>query len=253
MSGFLTSLFDPYDRKARLGPVVFCGLPLTTSIVLLIPEVSLIWSGVGGLVLYGGGVMFLTQIGRDRGKALEPALFESWGGKPSVAMMRYSDSRLTNLTKERYRCFLVRAVQGLTLLSPEDEQKYPDKADDGYESATAWLLTKTRDRERFALLFRENINYGFRRNIWALKPWAFVLDAIAIAMLALVAFGSWTGDVSTTIEVIRVDWWASLFLTIVHMLSFAIKLKKEWVRTAAEAYAQQLLAACDAFESVSSG
>ena len=248
MSKILNSFFDPYDRRARLGPALLCGLPLLVSIVLLIPELGAVWATIGGLIMYCGGATFLAQIGRDRGKILEPSLFESWGGKPSVAMLRHRDSRLDALTKNRYRALLKRAVPELTLASPDVEQKCPNQAEVGYESANSWLLAQTRDRERFGLLFRENINYGFRRNVWALKPWALGLDVIAIAVVAVVALNCWTGEYSATIQTIGVEWWVSLVLTVLHALFFIFKIRKMWVRLAAEAYAEQLLATCDVLE-----
>ena len=96
----LNSPSDPYDRKARLAPALLCALPLFVSLLLLVPEVGALWGAVGGLVLYCGGAKFLTQVGRDRGKVLEPTLYASWGGKPSVAMLRHSDSRLKRAHKE---------------------------------------------------------------------------------------------------------------------------------------------------------
>ena len=249
MMDMLNSLFDPYDRKARLAPALLCALPLFVSPLLLVPEVGAIWGAVGGLVLYCGGAKFLTQVGRDRGKVLEPALYASWGGKPSVAMLRHSDSRLNAPTKHRYRAFLQRAVPGLALASPEEEKLNPDTAEDGYESANSWLLTQTRDRERFGLLFAENINYGFRRNVWALKPWAFALEAIALVVIALVAFVSWTEELSTQIPALGLELCASLVFILVHASFFAFKIRATWVQIAADAYAQQLLAACDALES----
>ncbi len=245
----LNSLFDPYDRKARLAPALLCGLPLFVSIVLLIPEFGAIWATVGGLFLYCGGATLLAQIGRDRGKVLEPSLYEAWDGMPSVAMLRHRDNRLNALTKNRYRAFLQRAVPEVTLVSAEVERQCPEQAEVGYESANSWLLAQTRDRERFGLLFRENINYGFRRNIWALRPWVFGLEAIAIVVVGVVALNSWTGELSATIPMIGAEWWASLVLTVLHALFFALKIRKGWVRLAAEAYAQQLLAACDVLES----
>ena len=249
MMDALNSWFDPYDRKSRLAPALWCGLPLFVAIALLIPEVGTIWAAVGGLVLYCGGATFLAQIGRDRGKILEPTLHEAWGGTPSVAMLRHRDSRLNALTRSRYRTFLQRAVPELALASPEAERKCPEDADAGYESANSWLLAQTRDHERFALLFRENINYGFRRNAWALKPWAFGLEATAVVVVGVAALDSWTGDLSTTAQAIGVEWWASLVLIVVHALFFAFKVRTGWVRIAAEAYARQLLAACDVLES----
>ena len=96
MMDMLNSLFDPYDRKARLAPALLCALPLFVSLLLLIPEVGAIWAAVGGLVLYCGGAKFLTQIGRDRGKVLEPTLHASWGGKAFsgyAASFRYAAQR----------------------------------------------------------------------------------------------------------------------------------------------------------------
>ena len=244
----LNSLLDPYDRKARLAPALLCALPLFVSLLLLVPEVGALWGAIGGLVLYCGGAKFLTQVGRDRGKVLEPTLYASWGGKPSVAMLRHSDSRLNAPTKNRYRAFLQRAVPGLALASPEEEKLNPDTAEEGYESANSWLLAQTRDRERFGLLFAENINYGFRRNVWALKPWAFALEAIALVAVALVALEPWTRELSTTCRAIRVELWASLVFILVHASFFALKICPAWIRLAADAYAQQLLAACDALE-----
>ena len=68
MMDMLNSLFDPYDRKARLAPALLCALPLFVSLLLLVPEVGTLWGAVGGLVLYCGGAKFLTQVGRDQGK-----------------------------------------------------------------------------------------------------------------------------------------------------------------------------------------
>ena len=249
MSDIWNSILDPYDRIARLGPALLCGLPLLVSLVLLIPGIGAVWAALGGIVLYGGGATFLVQIGRHRGKALEPELFRSWGGKPSVAMLRHTDSRLNAPVKRRYRAFLERAVPELQLASPEDEESCRRIADEGYEGASAWLLTQTRDQKRFALLFRENINYGFRRNLWALRPWAFGLEALAIAIVGGVAFDSWTENLSATIQTLSTEWWVSLILTVVHGSCFTLMVRKTWVRLAAEAYALQLLAACDMLES----
>ena len=249
MIDMLSSLFDPYDRKARIAPALLCGLPLFVSVVLLIPEIGATWAAVGGLVLYCGGAIFLVQVGRDRGKALEPKLYASWGGKPSVAMLRHADGRLSASTKNRYRVFLQRAVPELALASAEDERANPEEAEDEYESANSWLLARTSDRERFGLLFRENINYGFRRNVWALRPWAFGLEAAAMVVVGVVALDYWTGELTATIRAVGAEVWASLVLTVVHGLFFAFKICTGWVRLAAEAYAQQLLAACDVLES----
>lgn len=241
---------DPYNRKARLQPVLFGLLPGFIAVMTSIPNLESSLPVFVGLVVCCGGATWLTQIGRDRGKALEPALFAAWGGKPSVAILRHRDTRLAEPTKKRYRAFLQRRVPGLTLASLEEEDRSPIEADSGYESATNWLLAQTRDRERFRLIFEENMNYGFRRNTWALKPYVFAVDGITVGgMVALlvrfVSEGTATepGTVDSTVL-------AALVVALVHLLVFAFWIEPTWVRVPAEAYAQQLLAACDQLEDV---
>jgi hypothetical protein len=79
----------------------------------------------------------------------------------------------------RYRAFLKGQLPHLALPTAEEERADPEGADRAYESVTAWLRTQTRDTKTFSILFRENISYGFRRNLWGLKPLG-----VTIALLA---------------------------------------------------------------------
>ena len=236
---------DPYDRKARLKPALLALLPLIFLCISLFPEIQSIWPTMGGLVFYCGSTMLLVQFGRNWGKLLEPSLFRAWGGKPSVAMLRHCDTRLSQDQKNRYRTFLERNVPELKLASPEEEQRCLVQADDGYESATAWLLTRTTDHERFKLIFAENINYGFRRNIRGLKPIAITLDIIIITILLIWYSSLWTGEILSTLNSIGIYGQITGILVIPHLLLFLFLIKRDWIRIPAEAYARQLLAACD--------
>ena len=241
-------VLDPYERKARLKPGLSCGAPLAASVVLLIPELGAIWGSIGAVVVYCGGTLWLIQTVRDRGKALEARLYRSWGGKPSVAMLRHRDNRLDSTTKSRYRRFLCGAVPGLVLLSSEDERNDPEQADARLESANRWLLAQTTDHARFALLFNENMNYGYRRNLLGMRWIALGLDAAALVLVISVGLACWTGDVASTIQSLQPEWWASLAIALVHSLMFVWYIRADWVRASAETYAGQLLAACDSLE-----
>ena len=160
---------DSYNFKARLQPVLLILLPIIIMLMLLLPEIESIRAIIVAIAVFCGLTTWFTQLGRDRGKKMEPRLYRLWGGKPSVAMLRHRNLLLAKETKYRYRTFLENNVPKLRLATPEEEQKNPDKADDGYENATSWLLAKTRERSRFHMIFEENVNYGFRRNLWAAK------------------------------------------------------------------------------------
>ena len=244
MSDWLKPVLDRYDRQARLKPALLCGLPLVTLILLLIPELGTIFGSISIVVIYCGGSMLLVQIGRDLGKALEVRLYQSWGGKPSVAMLRHTDSRLPRATKDRYRSFLSGAVPGLALASPQEEEAHPEQADDGYDSANRWLLEHTRDHARFDLLFKENINYGFRRNLFGLKQIALGIDAFALILVIGTVIAYWTGEFAGTILALSPEWWLSVVITIGHTVLFVKYIRPDWVRITAETYAQQLLVYC---------
>ena len=160
-------------------------------------------------------------------------------------MLRHADVRLDKLTKDRYHGFLSDSILGLTLASPEDERENPEWADEGYESANRWLLEQTRNQAWFDLLFTENVNYGFRRNLLGLKPIALGVDTISMLLVIGVAAGSWTGQFVSTIHSLAPEWWASLAITMVHAVLFKKNIQAKWVQAAAETYARQLLAACD--------
>lgn len=240
----LAFFLDPYDRKARLQPALLSALPFFVSLVLLIPQFGTVWGLVSGTVVYCGGTMFLKQLVRDRGKAHEQALFRSWDGKPSVAMLRHRDCRLFPPDKKRYRAFLKHSIPGLKLASKKEEKKSPQQADLEYQSATSWLIEQTRDRGRFGLIFRESMNYGFRRNLLALKPWALALDTGILLILAL-RLQPWTGSIGATLDLVSMSAGVCAVLIFLHMLAYVFVIRPDWVRVTANEYAQRLLAACD--------
>ena len=248
MFDWLQPVLDQYDRTARLKPALLCGLPLAALVVLLFPVFGTFWSSIGLVVVYCGGSILLIQISRDLGRALEGRLYQSWGGKPSMTMLRHTDDRLSKPIKDRYRRFLSNTVPGLALASRREEATDPEQADAEYESANRWLLEHTRDRTRFDLLFRENMNYGFRRNLLALRPIALGIDAFALLLVIGAAIASWAGQFTSTILALSPEWWTSMTITTVHTLFFIAYIRADWVRTAAETYAQQLLAACDSLQ-----
>ena len=217
-------------------------------VVLLIPELGAKWSSIGVIVVYCGGFVLLVQIVRDKGKELQKRLYRSWGGKPSAAMLRHADSRLPKPTKNRYRSFLSRAVPGLVLASPQEEKTNPELADAGYDSANSWLLVHTRGRPQFDLLFTENMNYGFRRNLLALKPIALRINALALIFIIGMAVVSGTGEISSKVQDLSLEWWVSVVIIVVHTFIFLKYIQADWVLKAAETYARQLLAACDSLE-----
>lgn len=233
---------EPYNRRARLQPALLTLLPLFLVPLVLYPEVETRSATALAVLAYFGGVALFTQVGRDRGKSNEPALFAKWNGMPSVALLRHSNATLADPTKKRYHAFLARAVPNYIPPKPEDEAQDSGAADEMYRTATDWLLTQSRDRKRFALVFEENMNYGFRRNLWALRPIAIGLNVLLIAAISIFHFATHsTGEI-----IFDLGCSVAAAIVLVHGLLMFFLVTANWVRATAVAYARQLLAVCDA-------
>jgi hypothetical protein len=241
--GSLSDLVDPYGRQARLFPALITIAPAPLLVIAWFPA---LWTTLGILVSLAssfGLMLLMSQLGRDRGKSREGELYKLWGGKPSVALLRYRDPRIDDHTKARYFDFIHRRLPTLAIPSAADEQTNPEAADKAYESITAWLLTQTRDAKRFSILFRENISYGFRRNLWGLRPFGITISILgasfSTAMIAYKAIAGTAPAPETSVATAAVWMLACIWTFIVN---------PSWVRLPADAYGAQLLAACDALD-----
>ena len=157
-------LFDAYSIRARLFPAIIAAAPAFAALALLISWTSFGLSNViaslGILVL----LFALADLARARGRSIEQKLFADHGGIPSVTMFRRNDSTIDAGSKDRYRVFL---AGKLAVAAPTSEDEIADlsTADTFYAQCGNWLRQSTRDPKKFALLFGENVTYGFRRNL----------------------------------------------------------------------------------------
>lgn len=240
----LTELItDPYNRRARLQPALLALLPVALGALILFPGLESKLGSFIGIAAYLGGATWLTQVGRDRGKKLEPELYTSWDGMPSVSLLRHRDSRISTITKQRYHAFLAANVPDLKLPSAEEEVNNTAAADDTYKSVTDWLLTMTRGKPESKLLIEENMNYGFRRNFWALRPVALLVNLALIAIVVILRTTIAPDNSEANIDLNTTSLFA-MGVIIIHMFML-LAATTSWVRIPADAYGRQLLAACD--------
>jgi hypothetical protein len=227
------SVPDEYTWRARIAPVATVISPIVvfapaSAVVQLGVAVA---SGVAAVAL----VAIAAEVGRDRGKRLEPALWASWGGSPTLRRLRFRDSddpeEVTRLHEQ------IEAILGTGLPTQTEENADPDRADRMYDRATRALREATRDKERFRLVFSENLSYGFRRNLLGLRPWG-----LAVAIGTLVAAGVLLLATShdQAVAVLVPALWSVLAITF-----YVFVVRPTWVRVPAEAYAERLLGAVD--------
>ena len=230
---------DRYTITARLAPVWIVFLPVALVAGVLFGRESV----ETGLAIWLGTAVVLTvlfsQLGRDRGRKIEPRLFARWGGPPTTVYLRHRGSPLNPLTHERVIRKLAATIPGLRWPTPDDEAADAGAADKVYESASLFLREHTRDTERFQLVFAENVSYGFRRNLWAMKPTGVVVSATCALILAA-KIARDVGERSPCASS-----WIALAASVVLLVTWFLRIREPWVHEAANAYAERLLGAVE--------
>lgn len=231
----LNLITDGYERKARLYPALLLVAPVVATAVAILPAK---FSGLQSLmaaVVGCGGAFLLTQLARDAGKNGEKGLFARWGGLPSVAIFRHRDTRLDSITKARYHKKLASLVKEAKAPTLEEEQADPNAADGVYAAWSNYLRVNTRDTKKFALLFQENVNYGYRRNVWGLRA-----IGIAACVLSSLVAGAYLYYVHQSTEKLDEAVAAAGAFALVLLACWIFCFSADWVRVAADAYAERL-------------
>lgn len=223
---------DTYTFFARVCPVLILFMPVLLAVYALFPEtltLSGIAIGTTGLLAVS---FFLGQVGRDRGFEIQNSLFRGWGGVPTTQLLRHFGASNT-ITLQRYHKKLSQLLQK-PFPSKADEQQAPHKADELYEAAVTLLRQKTRNPKEYPLVFKENTNYGFRRNLLACKPAGIAISALGAAATTSVAIA--TSDAHL---------WATAVICVMLLTLWLLRVNSDWVKIPAFAYARALLEASE--------
>lgn len=230
--------FDSYTWRARVLPMFIVLWPIGIACGLWLPNLMLAARLIGAIAGPLGLAMLLSQLGRDLGLRKQRALWDGWGGSPTVQMLRHKNTNVNPVIRDRYHQRFSALRPDLTLPSDAEESANPAQADQIYEACVQYVIGQTRDHKRFPLLFKENVNYGFRRNLWGVKP-----IGITICVLGLIAcvIRSWV--TTNTPDFTAAATAVALILIILIFWLFCVNAR--WVRITAEAYATRLLEACE--------
>ena len=242
------SFVDPYTFRARVQPAFIAVLPLGTFLFALLPDLPLFITAFCGLLGAAGVTAVVAQVGRELGSRKERNLWDSWDGPPTTRLLRHrrlpGDISLEPGLRQQVEEWI-----GYPLPTEQEEGACPEWADAQYGEAVRSLRDVTRYQAKFPLVFAENVNYGFRRNLWGLKP---IGMPIAVGLF----FVSWTLLMLTTWGRPWPDPWWDVFVNpdsaAVIRLAVAVVgtafaafwliwVKPSWVKVAANAYALRLL------------
>ncbi|MES1219404.1 MAG: hypothetical protein ABUT20_28130 [Bacteroidota bacterium] len=237
-------LFDNYTLKARFYPVVLVFFPLVIVGIFYSFQFQSVIHLLTSIGLVGALTYMFSQVGRDSGKLKEPSLWKSWGGMPTVQILRLADDTLDPHTKNRYHQKLFGECPVPVLPTIAMETNNAAEADEIYKAWTRYLITKTRDAEKFPLLLKDNTSYGFRRNLWGLK-------AFAISFIVLLLSGNylfWVYHLRNWNPLIFPETFefASAVL-LINLLVWLFIIRRDWVKIPAFSYAGRL---CEGVEEI---
>lgn len=227
---------DSYETYARAFPIYITVIPIVLAIFPVLPE-GFDWKfgGTSAIVLLPLSYL-CRQIGGDFGKRCQSALWDKWEGAPTTRFLRHGNREFNSNTRERIHAKL--RDFGLYVPSQEEQDQNPQEADDSYESCVGELRRRTRDRKRFPRVFQELRDYGFRRNIFALKPIGLVITVLSFFICLIMTVHDWRLGKQSGSAI--VPCFINLGLILVWLLYFTEKA----VKLTADRYAYFLLEAC---------
>jgi hypothetical protein len=226
---------DKYTIKARLYPSFLVLLPAFVVGVYYITDFERYYHYFTAVIAVGLFTFLLSQLGRDKGKLKEPALHNFFGGKPTTQILRHNNNHIDCVTKERYHKLLTQKIDGIQIPTVIQETTDTTYADQVYDSCAKFLISKTRDTKKFNLLFKENISYGFRRNLWGMKLWALFLLLFCFTLHFYIATNYFT--VFNHYETKDIGLFIFILVTTFFWL-FVVT--KNWIKLTAFAYAERL-------------
>lgn len=233
---------DRYSLNARIYPVVIFYMPAIILAVLFTLKfdkyVHLFTSfGIVGALSY-----LFSQLGRDGGKRKEKELWKYWEGAPTTQLLRWSNNEINVNIKKRYHNKLINLCPVDNIPDPAYERTNPNDADDIYQYWTKFLISKTRDTQKFSVLFKDNMNYGFRRNLWGMKNYSILL--VLILMIGTYGY-YWLTTKSINASLYPLEFLIAESILLVILLFWVLIINKSWIKVPAYAYAERLLEATE--------
>lgn len=230
--------FDTYSLKARVFPALISGLPVLALLSVVVPwdhfGLSQATAGAMGLIL----LFAFADIARRTGRTLQAKL----GTGTTPGLWYRSDAEIPGGAKDRYRAFVAKKIK-LDAPTPDEEANDPRKADDFYNSAGNWLREHTRDQRKFAILFGENITYGYCRNLLGLKPVALCFNVAVLAIGGGILY--FKPAYFSQIIYIEEKLTVILIAAVLHSAFLLSWVNAKAVREASRAYGRQLILCCE--------
>lgn len=233
----IINLFDAYNIRVRFSAGLILISPIIISVYLLVPNASNFSFTAIILVICFGLCNLMMSLSRFWGRNVPSKCFS--GLMPAQQLLMPDDETLDPITKKRYYKFLCSNVENLSFT------KDIAISTNSCKSAVNWLISQTRDSNKFPLIKEETINFGFSKTLYGLKPLGIVISLLLtiIEIIIVIAKINLKFNYITYADII-----AATITSCIFTIIWIFFIKKEWVTYSGYKYAKTLLSACDSDE-----
>jgi len=236
----VSKYIDAYTARARLLPGLLAVLPIAVTCYAWKPGDLLDWNALGAIIVGFGGTILLAFIARDLGKAAEDRLYKKWGGRPTELQLLHS-SEMEHALRARRHAALSSLFKDVPVPTADEEAKDREGSCKRFKTFTTLMITRYRTAsDKYPLVFEENCNYGFRRNIYGLRP-----IGIAVAAITSVALGLQLYILFSNHQPIHVISLAFEAVNVLMLLVWIFWANESTVRRGANLYAERLFETLD--------
>ena len=242
MMDFL-KLFDKFHLVTRCGPAFVCVLPFVEIFVVKS------WSkgNISEMVFLAITllVLILSLVVRDCGKKEEKRIVSKLGGYPTTISLRWSDTRINELSKARYHNVL-HDVWGFELpKSLQDEKGDLKKSDIQYDAAVDKLRVYANLKQAdFPLVEKSLELYNFWRNLFGSRRLFYGVTVVALIYIIGVECACFCVSDWNWLMLVRfceADWYVLILLLLVQLCLFCNYVNESRVIDHAFNYAKTLL------------
>ena len=240
----LGKYFDHYTINARFMPACFSVLPFVLTMLAWCPSSKSILGGSLTVLISFGVMTFISNLGNR----CQKRLFSIWGGAPTTAILRHRDQVLDKYTKQRYHKWLDGKIDGLSLPKVENEIKDQTDADLKYQSAINFLREFTRDKTKYPAVYRDNVAYGFARNLLSIRMIGLLVALICVVINLYLVWPALALAKVETDGIILSNYLLGVgagLTSVVFVLAFLLVINNNFVKERGFRYAKTLLESCE--------
>ena len=231
---------DDYDRYARFLPVVTVASPIAVGVTVVTGVDVNAWLMLVPAPVIAGLSILFASMAANSGVQAQKRLWLDWGGPPTTRYLRHRNREYNQHAKSRLHEHM--NSLGFVVPTPEAEKADPVSADDKYEAYVMELRSRTRDRREFPLVRTYLKQYGFLRNLYAIRRVGVVIAVPTVVFGVAYTFAN-EFELAKLLALSPI-WGFSIIVA--YTLVFHVK--AEAVKTSAERYADYLFEAAKGLE-----